>query len=162
MGAVLLLGYFVRAHAAPPAPAPVRSGCFAFTVLLHRQAVPRGAPFAFSVVARNVTRYACAGPDCPGITPSYDIRGLFGRLVYREYAAGVSCRSDVPPPRQIAPGAVTTWIVESWDGLRSWQGVCKPGNCHLTRPAAVPGPYRVVWHLVPEMSVDSAWFHITA
>jgi hypothetical protein len=140
---------------------PVRYGCFAFTVALSRPTVAAGAPITFTAVARNVTSDGCLGPGCGGLTPSYDVVGLFGQLVYRDGGAGVACRSDAPPPRRVPAGGTIAWSVESWDGHQAWHGVCEPGNCRPTRPVAIPGVYRIEWHVVPGMSVGSAWFDVT-
>jgi hypothetical protein len=136
-------------------------GCFSFTLRLSRPSFLTGTAVTFTVTARNVSRHPCRGRGCGGVTPSYEVRDLAGRPVYRAGGAGVMCMSTAPPPPIIPAGSSTTWITEAWDGRTAWQGVCLPGDCHPTRPLAPAGVYRIAWHLRPEMSVSSGWFRVS-
>jgi hypothetical protein len=141
--------------------APAVSGCFAFTVLLSGVSFPRGTAVTFTVDARNVSGLPCAGRACGGVSPSFEVRDLAGRPVYRAGGAGVMCTRTAPPPPIIPAGHSATWIVEEWDGRTAWQGVCVPGDCRPTRPLAPAGIYEIVWHLRPEMSASSGWFRVS-
>lgn len=153
----------VRAARGGPGTREVVDGCFAFSVQLAQHAFAVDAGVRFTVTARNTTRQACPGRPCMGITPTWDVEDLRGHLVYRENAIGVLCVSDAPPPPAVAAGARTTWASETWDARQNWQGRCRPGDCHPTRPIAPPGLYRVVWRRLPgHPPVFSDWFARTA
>ena len=76
-------------------------------------------------------------------------------------AATFDPEDDYPAPC-ITAGARTTWDRGTWDAHLNWQGHCRPGDCHPTRPMAPPGRYRLVWHRLPDHpAVPSDWFVLT-
>jgi hypothetical protein len=133
-----------------------RYGCFQYAVESAPPAT--GSVLAVDVVATNVTGALCGGPSCGGLTGGFVVTDGDGRAVLHVGPAGAMCVSNAPRPTQVTPGESIAWESLQWDGFGDLAGDrCVPGDCHLARPRAGAGRYRVTWSWLDAVTVRSGW-----
>jgi hypothetical protein len=125
----------------------------------------RDQPVNVIVTATNITSHTCIGEHCGGITPWIEVRYFLGNLqMYRSSPVGITCAlpRNPPPLPMIRPGHSQVWIGGGWDQMGQEMGTCKPGDCHSYRPIAPVGWYRITWHWLDTLSVQTGWFVLSA
>jgi hypothetical protein len=136
------------------------SGCYRYSVQTSQWIYRHDQPVRLIVTRTNITEHECAGRTCGGVTPWFEVSNLAGAQVYHSFPAGVACARPVhnpPPVPEISPGRSEVWRDDGWD-----HSICTQRDCPVFGSSTAPGLYRITWHWLDAIAVQSNWLAVVS